>query len=197
MSIYANVIVAVIVIVTKSSNQMSSNQTHLTSHNQKKTRLQKCPSATSQKKKKIPSSSLSLSLKKKERKQGKHYFSPKIMWALWCFHSLSWSEFSQRKQEPKEPSSLFLYFLSLSITSFSLSYFIIKLSFLSSSFQLFPLFHPYLSVCALVFVFGLVGCSCFVSLWSDRDDEKKDERCCCICWDSSSSSLFCLWRYKG
>lgn len=164
MSIYANVIVAVIVIVTKSSNQMSSNQTHLTSHNQKKHVYRNALLQHPKKKKKIPSSSLSLSLKKKERKQGKHYFSPKIMWALWCFHSLSWSEFSQRKQEPKEPSSLFLYFLSLSITSFSLSYFIIKLSFLSSSFQLFPLFHPYLSVCALVFVFGLVGCSCFVSL---------------------------------
>lgn len=201
MSIYANVIVAVIVIVTKSSNQMSSNQTHLTSHNQKKHVYRNALLQHPKKKKKSHlHHCLSLSKRKKERKQGKHYFSPKIMWALWCFHSflsLSWSEFSQRKQEPKEPSSLFLYFLSLSITSFSLSYFIIKLSFLSSSFQLFPLFHPYLSVCALVFVFGLVGCSCFVSLWSDRDDEKKDERCCCICWDSSSSSLFCLWRSKG
>lgn len=145
LCIYAIVIVAV--IVTKSSNKMSSNQTHLTSHNQKKRKnmFTEMPCCNIPKKKKIPSSSLSLSLKKKERRQGKHLFSPKIMWALWCFHSflsLSWSEFSQRKQEPKEPSSLILYFLSLSISSFSLSYFIIKLSFLSSSFQLFPLFHP-------------------------------------------------------
>lgn len=171
LCIYAIVIVAV--IVTKSSNKMSSNQTHLTSPHltQPKEKKHVYRNALLQhpkkKKKKIPSSSLSLSLKKKERRQGKHFFSPKIMWALWCFHSflsLSWSEFSQRKQEPKEPSSLFLYFLSLSITSFSLSYFIIKLSFLSSSFQLFPLFQPYLSICALVFGFGLVGCSCFVSL---------------------------------
>lgn len=70
MSIYANVIVAVIVIVTKSSNQMSSNQTHLTSHNQKKHVYRNALLQHPKKKKKNPIF-ITVSLSQKERKKAR------------------------------------------------------------------------------------------------------------------------------
>lgn len=143
MSIYANVIVAVIVIVTKSSNQMSSNQTHLTSHNQKKTRLQKCPSATSQKKKKIPSSSLSLSLKKKERKKARKtlFFTENyvgsLVFSFFSFFVLvrvfTEKTGTQRTFLSLPLFSFFVYYLFLSFLFHHQAFiFIIKLSAFSS-----------------------------------------------------------------
>lgn len=142
MSIYANVIVAVIVIVTKSSNQMSSNQTHLTSHNQKKTRLQKCPSATSQKKKKSHlHHCLSLSKRKKESKEN-IIFHRKLCGLFGVFILCLGQSFHRENRNPKNlPLSSFIFFLCL----LPLSLFLISSSsfhFYHQAFSFFLSFTP-------------------------------------------------------
>lgn len=145
MSIYANVIVAVIVIVTKSSNQMSSNQTHLTSHNQKKTRLQKCPSATSQKKKKSHlHHCLSLSKRKKESKEN-IIFHRKLcgLFGVFILFFLCLGQsFHRENRNPKNlPLSSFIFFLCL----LPLSLFLISSSsfhFYHQAFSFFLSFTP-------------------------------------------------------
>lgn len=142
MSIYANVIVAVIVIVTKSSNQMSSNQTHLTSHNQKKTRLQKCPSATSQKKKKNPIF-ITVSLSQKERKKARKtlFFTENyvgsLVFSFFSFFVLvrvfTEKTGTQRTFLSLPLFSFFVYYLFLSFLFHHQAFiFIIKLSAFSS-----------------------------------------------------------------
>lgn len=117
LCIYANVIVAV--IVTKSSNKMSSNQTHLTSHNQKKRKnmFTEMPCCNIPKKKKSHlHHCLSLSKRKKEGKEN-IYFHRKLcgLFGVFILFFLCLGQsFHRENRNPKNlPLSSFIFFLCL------------------------------------------------------------------------------------
>lgn len=139
MSIYANVIVAVIVIVTKSSNQMSSNQTHLTSHNKKK-HVYRNALLQHPKKKKKSHLHHCLSLSQKERKKARKtlFFTENYVGSLVFSFFVLVRVFTEKTGTQRTFLSLplfsfFVYYLFLSFLFHHQAFiFIIKLSAFSS-----------------------------------------------------------------
>lgn len=142
MSIYANVIVAVIVIVTKSSNQMSSNQNppHLTQP--KKNTFTEMPFCNIPKKKKNPIF-ITVSLSQKERKKARKtlFFTENyvgsLVFSFFSFFVLvrvfTEKTGTQRTFLSLPLFSFFVYYLFLSFLFHHQAFiFIIKLSAFSS-----------------------------------------------------------------